>query len=413
MARRRGCCGVKVCASGGRQIEAEPVDLHVVGPVAQRVQHEPRRSIRRRVHRVAAAGDIDVGAVVGLTVVGAVVDAAQARTGPADALLGGVVVHHVEDHLQARLVQELDHALELAKDRLRPASPVLPGRVGGVRREEVERVVAPVVAEAQLQQARLGRERVHRQQLDARDAQREQVLDHRGVGESRVGAVQSRRHSRVTLGQALDVPLVDHGAIERHERLAHAAPIESAVDDDGAVIVEAAGDESARVRVEQQGSSVEGVAGPGRSLDADRVARAGAQQVVRDAPHAAAHVLHRRGGDGPVEIGVVEDHQLHGAGRSRPHPQCSAVGAGGDPEIVQIGAQQTRRRGEQGGRFRSCHGPQRTERESRRRYATPSRALRAGGSRRAVRARASRRRGRRRASRPWCARSPGCPSSAS
>ena len=42
--------------------------------------------------------------------------------GPAEALLGGVVVDDVEDHLEARLVQQLHHALELAQDRLGPSA---------------------------------------------------------------------------------------------------------------------------------------------------------------------------------------------------------------------------------------------------------------------------------------------------
>ncbi len=69
--------------------------------------------------RIAAAGDVDVRAVVLLAVVVAIVDAAQAGPRTADALLGGVVVHDVEDHLEPRLMEELDHALELAKDCVR------------------------------------------------------------------------------------------------------------------------------------------------------------------------------------------------------------------------------------------------------------------------------------------------------
>jgi hypothetical protein len=56
--------------------------------------------------------------------------------------LGGVVVDDVEDHLDAGLVQRLDHRLEL--QHLLPAGAV--GGVPVVRGEEADGVVAPVVA---------------------------------------------------------------------------------------------------------------------------------------------------------------------------------------------------------------------------------------------------------------------------
>ena len=69
------------------------------------------------------------------------------------------------------------------------------GGVGGVRREEAEGAVAPVVGQAL--STRCGSaERVHGQQLDCRDAQAEQVLDHDGVRRGR------RRCRAGSLGQA-------------------------------------------------------------------------------------------------------------------------------------------------------------------------------------------------------------------
>ena len=131
-----------------------------------------------------------------LAVVGAVVDAAQARARSADALFGRVVVDDVEDHLEPGLVQQPHHALELAQDRLGSLPASSSRGVGGVRGEEVQGVVAPVVREAVLEQARLGGEGVDRQQLDARDAEVEEVLDHRRVRETGVRAVQRGRARR-------------------------------------------------------------------------------------------------------------------------------------------------------------------------------------------------------------------------
>ena len=91
--------------------------------------------------------------------------------GPPMALLGGVVVDDVEDDFQTGLMKELHHALELAQDRLGPLPPILLRGVRAVRGEEVERVVAPVVRQPVLQQSRLGRECVHREEFDAGHAQ--------------------------------------------------------------------------------------------------------------------------------------------------------------------------------------------------------------------------------------------------
>jgi hypothetical protein len=71
-----------------------------------------------------------------------------------------VVVNDVEDDFEAGAMQALDHRLELAERARR--------RVAHVRREEPDRVVAPVVAKAELDQALVVDERVHGQELDRR-----------------------------------------------------------------------------------------------------------------------------------------------------------------------------------------------------------------------------------------------------
>ncbi len=340
---------LRVATQRHGEIEAEPVDLHVFRPVAQGVQHEPGRGIRRGVHRVAAAGLVDVDALGGLAVVGAVVDTAQARAGSADALLGGVVVDDVEQHLESGLVQQLDHALELAQHRVGALGAAGGRRVRRVRGEEVQGVVTPVVRQAQLQQARLGGEGVHGQQLDAGDTEREQVIDHGGMRESRVGAVQGGRDEGMPFRQALHVSLVDHGAVHRHPGLRRGAPIERPVDDDRAPVAEAARDETARVRLDEQRLRVEGVSRTVRSADADGIPRARSKQRRRRLEDTAAHGGHRDGLGGPVEVDVVEDEQLHRVGGSRPHAQGSAVGTEAHAEVVEGGTQQPRAGGEAGG----------------------------------------------------------------
>ena len=82
-------------------------------------------------------------------------------------------------------VQRLDHRLELLHlaDGTRRAPGVVDG-VAVVRGEEGDRVVAPVVAQAALDEVVVVDELVHRHQLDGRDAERGEVLDDGRVGDA-------------------------------------------------------------------------------------------------------------------------------------------------------------------------------------------------------------------------------------
>ena len=101
----------------------------------------------------------------------------------------GVVVDHVEDDLDAGGVQRADHHLELVHGSgRRCATPR-----SGVRARSSERVVAPVVRQALLDQVPVVGVVVHRQQLDGGDAQLLEVLDRRFGRQPRVGAAQRSR----------------------------------------------------------------------------------------------------------------------------------------------------------------------------------------------------------------------------
>ena len=121
---------------------------------------------------------------------------------------GGVVVDDVEDHLDPRGVQRLHHRLELLD--------LAGGRVAGLRGEEADRVVAPVVAQAPLDEPAVVDEGVHRHQLDGRHAEALQVVDDRRGREPGVGAAQCRRHVGMPHGEAAHVRLVDHRVAPRH-----------------------------------------------------------------------------------------------------------------------------------------------------------------------------------------------------
>ena len=141
------------------QVEAEAVHAHLGDPVAQRVGHQLQHPRLGGVHRVAAAGDVVVGAQVARQpVVAGVVDPPEGERGPLVTTLAGVVVDHVQDHLEPGVVQRRDHLLELP-DLLTEGAD---RPVRGVRGEEAQGVVAPVVGQPAPDQERLGDEVVDR-----------------------------------------------------------------------------------------------------------------------------------------------------------------------------------------------------------------------------------------------------------
>ena len=147
----------------------------------------------------------------------------KAKRRPHLVAFGGVVVDHIEEHLDSCRVQHLHHGLEFAD---------APGRrVAHVGREEAERVVAPVVVQAFLDQVPVVDKVMHRHQLDGRDAQAHQMIHDRGGRESGVGAAQMGRHVRVADGESAHVRLVDHRVVPRNVRWAVVAPGEGRIDD--------------------------------------------------------------------------------------------------------------------------------------------------------------------------------------
>ncbi len=220
---------VELPRQGGRQVEAEPVDVHLEHPVAQRV-HDQLQHVRAA-HQQAVAGAgrvvVVVLGVVHQPVVGRVVEAAEGDRRAALVALGGVVVDHVEDDLDVGLVQRLDHRLELGHLLAVGAT----AGVGAVRGEEADGVVAPVVRQALVHQVGVVDELVHREQLDSGHAERGEVVDDRRMAKPRVRAPHVVRDARVGHGQALDVGLVEDRLVVLVPRRAVVAPVEEGIGD--------------------------------------------------------------------------------------------------------------------------------------------------------------------------------------
>ena len=269
------------------------------------------------------------------------------------AALGGVVEHHVEQHLEPGRVQRGDHGPELGHLAARAAGPD-GRRVAVMGGEEPDGVVAPVVGEPPLDQERLRHVLVHRQQLDRGHPEAHQVGDRGVVAQPRVGAAQLPGHSGVGHREPLDVHLIDHCvgvAVARPRGLGH---VDAGVDHQapgdvrgrveparpvgiGDVVTEDLGSEphrpgrGPRVGVEQQLGRV-------AAHPAGRVPGAGGAVAVR---LAGAHPFDEavpdpgvvlRQGDAGLGACVVEQAQQHAVGHARRHRKVGPVRAKGGPQ---------------------------------------------------------------------------------
>ena len=113
--RRQPVDVVELAGQRRGEVEAEAVDVHLGDPVAQRVHDQLQRVGVPHVEGVPGAGVVHVvlRLVLDQPVVRRVVDALEAQRRAEVVALGGVVVDHVEDHLDAGGVHRLDHRLEL------------------------------------------------------------------------------------------------------------------------------------------------------------------------------------------------------------------------------------------------------------------------------------------------------------
>ena len=202
-----------VAREDGGEIEAEPVDVHLFHPVAQAVLDQPPHDRVIGVERVSRARVVRIAAPVRLEqVVGVVREPAQAERGSGVIALRSVVEDGVEDHLDARAVERLDHVAELVE---RPER-IAPRAVRVVRCEQCDGGVAPVVGETLGSILRVELE--HGQKLHGRDAEIAQVGDL--LDEPCVGARLPRGDAGARVPrEAAHVELVDHrlppGALER------------------------------------------------------------------------------------------------------------------------------------------------------------------------------------------------------
>jgi len=125
-----------------------------------------------------------------------------------------VVVHDVEDHLDAGAVKITHHCLKLRDLGAR----TLIARIARGGGEEAERAVTPVVGQTLGGEMPLADRVVDGQELDRGDAEPLQILEDHRRRKPGVRAAQRRRDAGVPCGEALDVELVDQRPLPRNAR---------------------------------------------------------------------------------------------------------------------------------------------------------------------------------------------------
>ena len=136
--------------------------------------------------------------------------------------LGGVVIDDVQDDFQACGVERLNHRLELAN-----LATGGPGRaviaMGG---QKADAVIAPVVAQAPLEQVGVVHELMDRQQLHRGYPQVREVTGDCRVRQTRISAADVLGHVRVPEAQPFDMSFVNDGLVQRDVQAGVAGPVE-------------------------------------------------------------------------------------------------------------------------------------------------------------------------------------------
>src|SRR6267378_4373183 len=135
---------VRIAAEHRRQIKAESVDMHFMLPVPQAVHHHFAYVSFTEIQSVARAGVVGVGVhrVGGQHVIASGVETFVAVDRSLVIALASVVVDDIEHDADTSLVKSLDHVSKFEVLLIIVAVT----RVLRMRREEVQRHVAPVVA---------------------------------------------------------------------------------------------------------------------------------------------------------------------------------------------------------------------------------------------------------------------------
>ena len=158
-----------------------------------------------------------MAAIVGdQPVVARIVEAAEGQRRAELAAFAGVVVDDVEDDLEAGGVQAAHRDAHLVDGVV--------GEIARLGREEADGVVAPVVAQALLQQGAVLHEGMDRQQLDRGHAEPAHMVDEVRIAQGGEGAALVGPQVRAQHAEAAHMHLVDDGVATTARRAGDRRP---------------------------------------------------------------------------------------------------------------------------------------------------------------------------------------------
>src|SRR5262249_40873527 len=159
------------------------------------------------IERVAAAGEVGISGTIALKdVVRTVLKPAETLRGTGVVTLCRVIEHDIENDLDAGAMQRLHHVAKLVDGPER----ILPCAVRLMRREERQRLIAPVVHASVTRRHGLRVELKHWQELERSDTQLLKIRDL--LDQAGICASSLLRHARARMsGESANVHLVHDG----------------------------------------------------------------------------------------------------------------------------------------------------------------------------------------------------------
>ena len=179
--------------------------MHRLHPVAQRIHHHLQHTRVRGIDRVPRSGVVDVIPVLvrQCAIIAVVINAFKRERGAKLIAFRRVVIHHVENHFDARIMISAHHIAKALYPRR--------AEVARRRRKKAQRVIAPEVFQTAVEKMLIVREPVNREQLNRGDAETFDVVHGGFMPHPLKGAAQFGRNCRVHLGKPFYVAFIHHG----------------------------------------------------------------------------------------------------------------------------------------------------------------------------------------------------------
>ena len=207
-------------AEGDAQVEAEAIDAELDCPAAEGFENQAAAEGLVGGDGIAATADIEVIATTVLVVVGGIRKPAPAQGRPGLIAFGGVVVDHIQQHFQTRLMAGGDELAHLVA-RLQGIGA---DEIAGMGSHPAQGAVAPMVVAAR--GGVFGVEGHHRQEFQGRDSEIPQVGQ--GVDQPQQSPLALGSHrAPLATGEAPHMQLIDDASLPGVARAGRLAEVKA------------------------------------------------------------------------------------------------------------------------------------------------------------------------------------------